>query len=221
MKKEYKKTWDEATKKRWVSTMQEHQDADRLAQGSWLGEKKDGLSSGCFFGCAMQTSFLPLEKAIEDMKLPAWLIYLAEKIFEGLPREEALTFPVRLLEVIPTDACIEDVRYKLAILRLKALPKQECITRVIELHERWSSVTDDEWSSARSAAMSAARSAAESAARAAAESSARSAAESSARSAAMSAWSAAESAESAAWPAAEAAAWKTEANNLIKLLKKG
>ena len=124
-------------KDKWISIMQEHQDADRLIQGRWLDEN----NRGCFFGCAMQTNSNPLEKAIEAMDLPSWLVYLAEKIFEGLPLDQAVLFPVQLLKAIPVYADLEPVRHKIAIKRLTPLIKDSngdevnnAIKQVIEYH---------------------------------------------------------------------------------------
>jgi len=167
---------------------------------------------GCFYGCNMQTSERALEKAIVSMKLPPWLVYLTEKIFEGLPSDEAKTFPVRLIKAIPINTDIESVRHKLAISRLSKL-KDNCnndevnsaIDMVISCHR---SPLNSDWSAAESAAWSAAQSAAWSAAESAAKSAA---------------WSAAWSAESAAawsaaWSAESAAAWSAESTLLINLL---
>jgi hypothetical protein len=226
-------TWNEENKAFWVATMQDHQDHDRLISGSWFEEGENGEFKGCFFGCAMQTDASPLEKAISAMGLPDWLIYLAEKIYEGLPNDERLAFPVKLLESIPVSVNLEPIKHKLAIVRLTKLASEnagvsECINTVIELHKLeliGKSPCNDDWSAAWSAAWSA-RSAwsAESAARSAESAawsaawSARSAesAESAARSAESAAWSAAWSARSAesAW----SAAWSAESENLIELL---
>ena len=115
-------SWDLPTKSRWLATMQEHQVADRFIQGVWLDDKDDqGLFRGCFFGCAMQSEDHPLEEAIKDMHLPPWLIYLAEKIFEGLPKTEAKLFPVQLLKAVPVDTDLSGVECKQHISRLSRL----------------------------------------------------------------------------------------------------
>jgi len=111
-------TWDQETKDKWVAIMQAHQDADDFIQGSWFDEES---GKGCFFGCAMQTENNPLEQAIEDMKLPAWLVYLAEEIHEGLPREDAKKWPLTLCKAIPVDVDIEMIQCELSILRLTKL----------------------------------------------------------------------------------------------------
>ena len=181
------KTWNAELKQHWVDEMQAHQDADRLRSGDfWDGEK------GCFFGCAMQSSDSTLEKAIEAMELPSWLVYLAEAIFENLDEgsEEQLNFPVELCKAIPVDADIDKVNHLIAIDRLtplahKHISVRAAIERVIRLHKKALTcrVSDDDWSAARSAAYSAA--------------------------------------DSAAYSAADSAAWTAEKNGLIKHLKAG
>ncbi len=115
-------SWDLPTKTRWRATMLEHQEFDRIIQGNWLSGKDDsGIFRGCFFGCAMQTDILPLEKAIVTMNLPSWLIHLAERIFEGLPAEEAKLFPVQLIDAIPTDTDLTGVECDQHISRLDRL----------------------------------------------------------------------------------------------------
>ena len=100
-------------KDKWITEMQAHQDADRLVQGAWLDAwhdtEEDGIFSGCFFGCAMQTDESPLVKAADAMQLPLWLIELAEHIFESLPPQEAILFPVQLLRAIPVETDLEPV----------------------------------------------------------------------------------------------------------------
>ena len=149
------KTWDKATATHWIAEMEEHQRLDRLRQGDWFDP---ATLIGCFFGCATQSSEGALKKAIAEMKLPPWLVYLSEKIFEGLPSEEAKTFPVRWLKAIPLNANIESVKHKLAIARLSKL-KENCdddnvnlaLEMVIECHK---SPDGADWSAAWSAAKS-------------------------------------------------------------------
>jgi len=220
-------TFNQELKDQWIATMQAHQDADRLIQGQWINGDVGGMKSGCFFGCAMQTEDNVLESAAQEMQLPLWLVYLSEKIFEGLGKKESITFPVRLLKAIPFDSDIDDVKHVIAINRLQKFLNKDfpdevknAITMVIDCHKN---PLNSDWSAARSAAWSVAWSAAESAARSAAWS----AADSAARSAAWSvAWSAAESAAesaawSVAWSAAESAAessWSAESEQLLSAL---
>jgi len=42
-------TFNQELKDQWVSTMQAHQEADRIIQGQWLNGDIGGMKSGCFF----------------------------------------------------------------------------------------------------------------------------------------------------------------------------
>ena len=152
--------WNQETKDKWVKIMQAHQDADALMQGQWFNGEK-----GCFFGCAMQTDEEPLEKATKEMGLPIWLVYLAERIFEGLPADEALKFPVQLLEAAPVNVDFVEVECKQSIARLDRLLDLpdlpgDVISAINIVKERWvkrlDGVQNDNinWSSAESAAAS-------------------------------------------------------------------
>jgi len=97
-------TFSKTQKAHWIKVMQEHQDADRIIQGLWWSDGK-----GCFFGCAMQTQQDVVRTASKEMNLPSWLVVVLERMFEHLPRDKALTFPVRALEAIPTDTDISSL----------------------------------------------------------------------------------------------------------------
>lgn len=231
------KTWNEETKQRWVAEMKSHQDADRLIRGQWLHDSNccGCFNKGCFFGCAMQTKIDPLKKAIEAMKLPSWLIYLAERIYEGLPEDEYLDFPVKLLESIPVNTDITSVKHDLAILRLEGLVNadngvlvNDAIEGVIHCHRNYRSIRPSVWSAARSAARSAADSIEDSVgqlddwaaltAAYTADESAKPAAEPSTADSAE--WAAKSADESADELATCSSSWSDEAYRLIKLLSK-
>lgn len=101
MKKWYN-TWSKSKKEKFLKIAKDHQDADRFIQGSWLEDEKINWKfKGCFYWCMTQTYDDTLEEAVKVMCLPAWIIHVSEKIFEGLPQKEAIKFPLQLLEVIP------------------------------------------------------------------------------------------------------------------------
>ena len=101
-KKDYK-TWNKSQKQKFLKVAQEHQELDRFIQWKWLQDEKIKWKfKGCFYWCMTQTDDNTLKKATEVMWLPAWIVYVSEKIFEWLPRKEALKFPLELLEKIPT-----------------------------------------------------------------------------------------------------------------------
>jgi len=175
-----------------LKTMQQHAEADRFVQGSWLGRKDDhDLFRGCFFGCAAQSEDGPIETICELWDMPLWLGHLSETIFENLPTDEAMIWPVQLLEALveaPEDFNFKRLECEININRLSILAENNpSVSDVINLcidcwRQELAGDTDIDWESAESAAESAAWS--------------------------ESAWSAAESAAwSAAEAAAEAAAW--------------
>ena len=208
------KTFSEELKQHWIDQMQAHQEADRLIQGEWLNTdaefyEGEEFHRGCFFGCAMQTDSDALQEAIEHMQLPPWLVHLSEKIFEGLPKDDALAFPVQLLKAIPSDTDISEVIHKIAVKRLEPLIREsngaesnEAIQQVIDYHKNTERTEED-----RKAADSAATSIADSAA------------DSAARSAAYSADSAAYSAAYSAVHLARSAVWQKERDNLLQALR--
>ena len=94
-------TFNEKRKKEIIAIAQDHQDQDRFIQGKWLREEKAGMFKGCFFGCMTQKGDGVLETASKEFEIPLWLVHVSEKIFEGLPSDNTLTFPVELLKSIP------------------------------------------------------------------------------------------------------------------------
>ena len=207
---------DAAVKTKYVDRVKAHAAADRLVQGVGWEEGK-----GCAVGCTFENydhSRGPIEIGV-----PEWLMRLEDKVFEGLPKSDAMQWPVIFLEAIPVGVDLDPLRHKLAILRAErnltiltnnkenyAIEVRAAIGAIIEYHKN-SLVGFGTARSAESAAESAARSA---------ESAAWSAAWS-AESAAWSAESAAWSAASAAWSAASAVEnfYKAEAADLLKLLR--
>jgi len=238
------KTFNKELKQHWIDVMQAHQDADRLIQGEWLNTdaefyEGEEFHRGCFFDCAIQTDEDALERAVEAMQLPAWLVYLAKKIYEGLPKDEALLFPVQLLKAVPTDTDISEVRHRIAVKRLEPrLQKSNgndvnnAIKQVIEYHKN-TERTEDERLAARSAAdlaadlvysvsfsaVSSAVSLAASLTASSAASSASSAASSASLTASSAASSASSAVSSAVSSAASSAAWVKERDNLLQALQ--
>jgi hypothetical protein len=203
---------DPAIKEKYLFRVKAHAAKDHLIKGQGWSNGK-----GCAIGCTLEAydhTRYPIE-----LGLPEWLARLEDTIFENLPNDLAMTWPIRFLEAVNVGANIEKVRPMLAIRRLDRLIKlqelaltknhpkkvKEVIQQVISAIQQVRAVHISEIDGVvdRSAVRSA-----ESAVRSAAWSaeSAESAAWSAAWSAESAAWSAAWSAESAAW-SAESAAW--------------
>ena len=195
-----------------------HEKADRLTQGTY--GSMSGYWRGCAVSCSLATPSGRFDGEIvtkglhaeypKHLGLPVWLAHLEDRIFEGLPQEEAMQWPRRFAEAIPVGVSLDGLADELAVARLR----EECLplsgtwlesirAEVVAAIEQVIAALEGKGD--RSAAGSAAESA-----WAAAESawSAGSAAES-ARSAARSAWSAAGSAAESARSAAESA-WAAE-----------
>jgi hypothetical protein len=219
---------DPAVKATYVARLAHHHEMDEIHQGVGFEIFKGGVR-GCAVGCTLDVydhSRYPVE-----LGLPEWLARLEDRIFEGLPTQDASKFATDFLNVIPVGVSVERVRGKLAVLRHRrdlerlkdnAEPYARQCESAIEGVIRW--IENGENSTARSAARSAAWSAAESAAFAA-ESAAESAAFAWSAASTESAWSAWSTARSAAWSAAESAAFAAafahfewEAENLLHLL---
>ena len=162
---------DTKVKDFYVSRMQAHHAADQIIQGTgWDG------TNGCNVGCILHSydhSRYPAE-----LGLPEWYGHLCDKIFEGLPKDKAPAFALATLTAVKPGADIENVKWKLAIVRhsrdLERLQgnaepyAEQCraaIIQVIEYCQKQISGFGSE--SAESAARSAAESAAWSAARSA------------------------------------------------------
>lgn len=225
---------DPAIKKKYVDRVLAHQAADSIIQGTgWENGK------GCAVGCTLEN--YDRKRYPIELGLPEWLAYLEDRIFECLPKEEALLWPAKFLEAVPIGVDVEIVMHQLAIRRMdrilkiqtEALDKNEgdvratilrtvnAITVVKNCHEAEINKTHCDIESARSEAWATwatwtKKSAwleewSARSARSAAESAGWSAAVSAARSAGGSAESAGES--------ARLAAWKQEVDDLIECLK--
>jgi hypothetical protein len=147
-----------------------HAEADRLIKGTGWEDGK-----GCAIGCTLEA--YQHDRYPVELGIPEVLAYVEDRIFEGLPNAQAMTWPQRFLEAIRPGADLENVHKRLIIWNLQqvepnALPDGKvAIAKVIQVFRDW---IDGKFQTP-----------------AALESAARSA-ESEARSAAWSAWSAAQ-----------------------------
>ena len=187
-----------------IAQLEDHRAADQLIKGQYWEDGK-----GCAVGCTLHSgNFAEYEPRFG---IPQMLARLEDCIFEGLPNDEAMEWPVRFMAAIEPGADLSLIGWKLlhwlltdekvnpginhplvaaAVKQcadlMATLAKGEPVTAESAERAAWSA-----WSaeSAERAAWSAARAAA---------------------CAATAAWSAAESAETAAWSAAERAAESAE-----------
>jgi len=190
---------DPAVKAKYTARFAAHRAADEVIQGQGFENGR-----GCFVGCTLDDykhARFPIE-----LGWPEWLAFLADRIFEGLPKSEAPQFGTDLLEAVSPGVDLEPVKNRfLVTIQRRNLTRLEGNNEpyAIQCRTTIQSVIDWLLSSDESATESArsARSATWSVAWLATESATRSAARS-----ARSAWLATESAaESATWSAAESA----------------
>ena len=231
-------------KKELIETLKHHRELDAYIQGQWLdvnsGKIEGNGFRGCFYGCTMQTAEEPILKFSEKYFIDLGIVSISEKIFEGLPIDQAKLFPLDLMQAVQVGVDLNIIKSKWNTILLtdqlrfvgKGSEQEKAINLVISLFDRpfneivESAAESAAWSaeSAAESAAIAARSAAWSA-RSAARSAAESAAESAAIAARSAAWSARSAAESAA-RSAESAAWSARSayyvwmkDEFIKLFK--
>jgi len=200
-----------AIKEKYVARVKAHAEADKIVKGKYWENGK-----GCAVGCTIEGT--EHSRYETELGIPAAIAHVEDYLFETMPNEDAVKFPLRLLEAIPVGADLSLVSVNLIVymledvLNIKEVQEDEAvgtaIRGVIDLWKRVQ-VGDEPDAAAESAAESAAWSATWSAAWSATWSATRSATRSVAWSATRSvAWSAARSAaRSAAWSVAWSATW--------------
>ena len=80
----------------------QHQEADSYIRGKWLSNEKTSKGfKGCWLGCMTQSDDRTIEKASKQYGLPLWYVSVGENIYENLPENEWLDFPLQSIEVLP------------------------------------------------------------------------------------------------------------------------
>lgn len=192
---------DPTLKAATIAEMQAHIDADRLVKGRYWEDGK-----GCAVGCLIKTGDHQLYES--KFGIPKELAQLEDVIFEGLPNEKAMAWPVPFLTAVPVGVPIDELRLvwnRLAVWLLIdptygviRFNDDPVIKDVAALHQRvidGDEPTPEEWEADWAEAWESAESAAGVAARAAA-------------------WAAAKEAREAALEAA----WAAQADKLLELL---
>ena len=108
---------DQKLKDLFLKEAKEHQRADRYLQGTYEKDTEDGWK-GCAVGCAIKTLNDKLGKdyahnnhaALEqELGIPEWLWRLEDNIFEHLPKDKAMQWPVRFIEALPVGKTKEEM----------------------------------------------------------------------------------------------------------------
>jgi hypothetical protein len=210
---------DPKIKAKYLKRVKAHAKADEIIRGRYWENGK-----GCAVGCTIEGN--QHNRYETELGIPEAIARLEDTLFEIMPAEDAMKFPVRFLEAVPVGADLSLVPAKLIVfilddaLRVKEVKEDKVVTTAVkDVRDLWQKTVEGKevesaaWSAAESVAESVVWSVAESVAWSAAESVVWSAARSAARSVAWSvAWSAASNAarsaaSNAARSAAESVAW--------------
>lgn len=222
---------DKNLKGKFINEIKKHMAADAIIKGSY-GEEEDGGWRGCAVGCSLKSlntinkkddSTEAHNRYESELGIPEELAWLEDRIFEGLPIEDAKKWPLQFAMAIEEGRDLSKIatQFKLWLfdeendVYKNAFPDgKKAIKLVVKVLKEF--LNTGIWpESAANAARFAAWGAAWGAESAA---SAVESAESAARSAAWGAASAASAARSAA-NAARSAAYKKQADKLLELLR--
>jgi hypothetical protein len=102
---------DKAIKAFYVKRARAHQKADEIVKGTYWENGK-----GCAVGCLVHGS--SHEELAKELAIPLQMAYLIDRLFEGMPTENAKHFPLRFVQATPVGADLEKVmdRFFLALL---------------------------------------------------------------------------------------------------------
>jgi hypothetical protein len=87
---------EQGIKDQYLARVMLHRQADRLIQGTGWTKGNDGVFRGCAVGCCLESydhSQYPIELGI-----PQVLAHLEDRIFERLPKKQAMLWPERFLD---------------------------------------------------------------------------------------------------------------------------
>ena len=103
-----------ALKRKYINRMEAHRKADELVQG--IGWESNGRVRGCAVGCLFRA--YDHTRGPKEIGVPENLLELEDGIFEGLPKKEALEWPVRFLSAIKVGSDLSLVFAKFAVWKL-------------------------------------------------------------------------------------------------------
>ncbi len=102
-----------ATKEELIANLEAHAEADRFVKGTYgEGSLEEGTFKGCAVGCSIvdfggvKSAHLEYERLFG---IPAQLAALEDGIFEALPEEKAMQWPLRFANAIQTGADLSNV----------------------------------------------------------------------------------------------------------------
>ena len=119
-----------------LGEVEKHRKADQIVQGTY-GKGSNGDWKGCAVGCSVHslnrlngTSYQTSDHTVyeKELGIPEWLARLEDRIFEGLPKEEAKKWPSQFIKAVPVGKNLDPIKWKFCAFILK-----ENINRVLKL----------------------------------------------------------------------------------------
>lgn len=102
------KTFNQETKDKYIARVKAHAEADAIIKGSYWQDGK-----GCAVGCTIEGS--DHDRYETELGIPKEIAFLEDTIFENLPNDVAMKFPLRFLEAVPVNADLSKVLAKFVI----------------------------------------------------------------------------------------------------------
>lgn len=102
---------DPAIKEKYVARVKAHAAKDQIVKGQYWEDGK-----GCAVGCTIHSN--EHEDYETELGIPEIIARLEDRIFENLPNELAMTWPLRFLEAIPVGRDLSKIWPKFAIFLL-------------------------------------------------------------------------------------------------------
>ncbi len=93
---------DEKIKEKYLNRVEAHAKADEIVKGTYWEEGK-----GCAVGCTIEGN--DHEKYEIELGIPKELAYIEDIIFEELPNELAMEWPLRFLKAVPVGADLSKI----------------------------------------------------------------------------------------------------------------
>lgn len=98
----------QSIKDKYIERVKAHAAADRIIKGSYWENGK-----GCAIGCTIESD--DHEKYETELGIPREIAYLEDIIFEKLPNNKAMEFPLRFLEAVPVGVDLSKVIAQLIV----------------------------------------------------------------------------------------------------------
>src|SRR5882762_7310068 len=95
------------TREFYIARIKAHRAADEIVKGQYWEKDDDGVFRGCAIGCSLHTAD---HKAIaKEWDFPVSLGYLEDCIFENIPQDLALDWPLRFAEAAKPGADLSHI----------------------------------------------------------------------------------------------------------------